>query len=514
MTTMQARKKAFTKRSRTGCQACRTRRIKCDETLGGCKNCKSAGWKCEGFDAVRLSKLGKRDLRWTSPTLTLQRINGNLPAGNVEEHRAFAFFQCLTVPSLTGYFDSRLWTDLILPMSHSERAVNHAIVALSALHEDSELRGAPLSKENLTLAHHRFALNQYGRSLAALNERRHSQDPKLREVILTCCLLFVAFDLMRGQYDPGLLHLKQGLAIVEETLPNSSGIDAVGRSLFATMARFETQSVFYGLPPSAISSEGSGFDDRRGFQTPSEARGALDRILAQVVRLLAAAYTVPLEERLPEQQPDLARQQAEIRLQLFKFEQYFHLYETRDPSRKSRKEQRGLDLIHLHYITFSILLETTLCGTDSSVFDDYVNYFQQMLHLSKRISDSFLGESHPASRPTLLLDMGIISPLFFVCLKCHDFNLRLQALGLLESWPHREGLWDSRLLVIFIKQQFQLEIEVNTLACDFQASGRVQELSLEVSDDQRHATIRYQTLEPGQKPRKQQRIISLDEDSK
>ena len=203
------RKRAFSPKSKRGCRTCRfvrinwdrvssivlltlhrTRRIKCDETPGACKNCLQSGWKCEGYDEARL--LGRRDEKATS--LTLQRIATTFPGKTAEERRRFAFFQQFTVPGLGGFFDSRLWTDLVLPMSHSEQAVNHAIVALGALHEDLEVRGAPLSRENLKNRYHRFALEQNGRSLVILNQRRHSQDPKLRDVILTCCLLFVAFD--------------------------------------------------------------------------------------------------------------------------------------------------------------------------------------------------------------------------------------------------------------------------------------------------------------------------------
>lgn len=58
-------------------------------------------------------------------------------------------------------------------MSHQEPAVSHALVAVSVLHEDIEARGEPLVREDLACRRHRFALEQYGRSLAILNERRH-----------------------------------------------------------------------------------------------------------------------------------------------------------------------------------------------------------------------------------------------------------------------------------------------------------------------------------------------------
>lgn len=158
----QTRKKAFSRRSRTGCRTCRllrtyiipgilqasanmscsTRRVKCDETPGECRNCKVAGWKCEGYDVVRLVLTAKDDPDPTT-SLTLYQPTQNSHGLSREERRGFAFFQTATVPSMTSFFDSRLWKDLILPMSHSERAVTHAVVALAAVHEDLQSRGAP-----------------------------------------------------------------------------------------------------------------------------------------------------------------------------------------------------------------------------------------------------------------------------------------------------------------------------------------------------------------------------------
>lgn len=143
------------------------------------------------------------------------------PGDTIEERRQFTFFQRLTVPGVAGFFNSRLWTALVLPMCNSEQAVVHNVVVLSTLHEDLEARMAPLSREDLSNRHHRFALCQYGRSLALLNERRHSQDPKLRGVILTYCLLFVAFDLLRGQRSPVWRHSLSSLGSLHSTFPAS-----------------------------------------------------------------------------------------------------------------------------------------------------------------------------------------------------------------------------------------------------------------------------------------------------
>lgn len=468
---------------------------------------------------VRLLLAGKSDQR-PDQSLTLYQPTYNCPGESPEERRAFAFFQTATVPNMTGFFDSCLWKDLILPMSHSERAVIHAVVALATLHEDLQLRGAPLSRENLANRRQKFAVSQYGRSLSALNERRYSQDPKLRDTILTCCLLFVAIDVIRGQYDSALLHLKNGLAIIEEECQHShegSGVvhTAAEKTLLAIITRLETQSVFFGPPPGtdfAMSFPSNGLGGTY-FRTVHEVQVALDRLLANSIRFFAAVYRFPVKDRVARLHPGLSDAQSKLIAQLREFRRQLDMSMTHWLHPTSLKEQRGLDLIILHHISFSILVKTLLCGDDQSVYNDYSSSFQQMVNLSNKISQSFKDESNSSLRPTLILDMGIIPSLFFVCWKCRDFDLRYQALSVLEEWPHREGIWDSRLFSIFARQVIQLEKAAMDASKNPGSWSNIpQDHSLEVSQDQSHVILRYQTQEPGEQVLKQEIVIPLDED--
>lgn len=193
-----------------------------------------------------------------------------------------------------------------------------------------------------------------------------------------------------------------------------------------------------------------------------------------------------MEEHLPERHPELAQIQNLIELDLGGYAERLALSAALSPDLEDRKGQRGFDLVHLHHITFTILVENALTGANQDTYSRYGDHFTKTLVLSRRISGSSLEETS-GSRPTLLLDMGIIPSLFFTCWKCPSLQLQLQALELLEAWRHREGLWDSQLLVIFAKQLIQVELESSSSL----ESARRLDISLVISDDQTHATIKY-----------------------
>lgn len=76
------------------------------------------------------------------------------------ERRSFDFFCKQIVVVLSGIFDPSFWTRLVLQAAHHEPAIRHAVVALGALHESSEVR----SRVEPSI----FAMQQYGKAIGCL----------------------------------------------------------------------------------------------------------------------------------------------------------------------------------------------------------------------------------------------------------------------------------------------------------------------------------------------------------
>ncbi|KAH8693939.1 hypothetical protein BGW36DRAFT_212922 [Talaromyces proteolyticus] len=536
MASDKPRQKRFTRRSRTGCRTCRARHVKCDETPGACQNCTSAGWKCEGYDANRIKRPTQETNRRIDimiPSLTLQQLHASALVGkNADESRAVSFFQLSTVPKMAWVFDSSLWSKLVLPMSHAEPAVIHAVIAVSTLHEDLEVRGTPLSREDLGNNRHRFALEQYGRALSALNRRQSIQDSELRGVLLTCCLLFVLFELLRGRYDPAFLHLQNGLSIVHgsRSKEGSCKNEDIDVSLAEAMARLDCQAAFFGtkapyFKPISIDEAVFRENDLRQFHTLSEARSEIDSLSYGVFSFIRYRKLSSTEIELMHGCPlDLEKERVKLTIQLNQYLTRLN-QSKRSLQLRGTREKRGFDLVLLQHMSLSVLLETYLDDDETLNSDAHLDACEEIIDLAEQITHSMMEECglDPRCLPTLSLDTGIIPSLAYVCSKCPKATTRQRALKLLDTWPHREGLWDSNLIAILGRQllAIETEAEIRRLSKVGKAPmpgsivyisnmSRAQNVFMKVADDQTHAVIFYTTKDSDQEAASRERLVILD----
>lgn len=443
---------------------------------------------------------------------------------------------------MNSFFDTHLWNNLVLPMSYSERAVTHAVVALSALHEDIEARGVPLARAELTNHRQRFALEQYTRALSLLNTRRHSNDPKLREVVLTCCLLFVVFELTRGLYDDAIVHLQQGISLLSslkaaDTKSQSSSVSGCSKyietSLSDALMHLHVQSSFFGADISKPQLSRSKSDDEEGFRDMIEAREEFDRVFQPVSRFTTAVRELASEGGSPDSsftRLDVVHLQADLRIELARYLRRLDRFETRMRNLLDPKPQRAIDIMRLHQKTFAVVVETYIDIEDVAC-DINIDRFKEIVLLSEKIANSFDEQSDPNNnssnqfRPTLLLDMGILPPLLYVCLACPCVDTRRRALRCIKAWPHREGPWDSNLAALMGRLTLQVEIEEEFKRLSTTTTGitsirdityisppsRIRCVNMSLTEDQKTAILRYSTKDRGPGMPQLERRVLIDE---
>ncbi|KAF2111685.1 hypothetical protein BDV96DRAFT_649663 [Lophiotrema nucula] len=212
-------------RVKTGCETCRIRRVKCDETKPECLRCTKTGRKCEGYKHIAKSRdqspaaaASYRNPSFlvvpqtpTQPTISRNPSRSLSP--EAAENRSFFYFQHHTLPKWTEFFDSELWSQKILQLSHSEPAIKHGILALSTMHERFEDTTPIFSAKT-----NDFAFVQYMQAVKHSNDllTAHQEGKADLEKVLIACIIFTCYENLAGNYRAANMHLRNGLRILNQ----------------------------------------------------------------------------------------------------------------------------------------------------------------------------------------------------------------------------------------------------------------------------------------------------------
>ncbi|KAE8154224.1 hypothetical protein BDV25DRAFT_136150 [Aspergillus avenaceus] len=439
MQTVARRRRTGNKKSRLGCRTCRARHIKCDETPGTCQNCTLSSRSCE-YDLERLPRTRRTKL--SARALALVNVPPTLAGGlhwitTADERRCFSHFQFHIIPTVTALFDVSLWQNVVLPTSHVEPAVYHAAVALSAVYRDSETNGMPLPGQEHFNPWNRFSLEQANRSYALVSRRSASQDPRLQGVLLLCCLLFIVQELLRGQYDEAFRHLQSGLKILQGSKGRRNQTP-VEECLVAAFARLDIQSAFYGTggPFMRLDEDPEYWLSQVDFKTVYEARQALEPLFSGTFWFHSQCQALSKAE-IESGYGDLQGKQQQLLSEANRYVCAFDTFYSRSYVYLNLKDQRAADVVAVNHKIVALSLKECLLRPEDAALDYYTPDHEMVLSLVQAIIHKF------PDRPSVVLDMGVIPPLYYISLKCRDYAVRWRAIMALKSWPHREGTFDA-----------------------------------------------------------------------
>jgi hypothetical protein len=196
------------------------------------------------------------------------------------------------------------------------------------------------------------------------------------------------------------------------------------------------------------------------FHSIDEARNELDQALmriADVITELRRLGTGPYDgyrQRQQRIQGDLAS--------------WFERCEaTRaDPHRVlGIRDKFAYQTLLVHYAMARIACACAL-SLDESLYDEYTEDFISILKQSldvraivqtPKILKQMLNIEHGPNFSNHSSDRGWIAPLYFTALKCRVQRIRLQAIQLISSSSHKEGMWDSQLVARIAGKVVQIE---------------------------------------------------------
>ncbi|OJZ88177.1 hypothetical protein ASPFODRAFT_59007 [Aspergillus luchuensis CBS 106.47] len=488
-----------------------SRHIKCDETPNACRNCTSTGRKCDGYTQYRLPSR-KVTLPVSKPSKSL--ILG-LPGLDSDERRCLQFFEHNTIPMLVGYADSEVWQRLVLQMCHREPAVCHAVVALSAFHEDYE-RSIKTLKSKPDHRHHHFALEQYNRSMAMLRRRIQSNDPQVRGITLMCCITFIILELLEGDYTNAFAHLQQGLNILKTQSANHAL--TTERILAKAFLQLNTPRAYWngpdvvvtGHPPKGSVSEVA--YEITPIYSIAEAKERLRVLMNNIFHLQSLCNLFFRGEQDPALNSlTLSAKQTTLHHDLTDFTLDLKSFISSHKSNNTAwtlRETRSVDVILTHVATLTSMLGCSLDTTELG-YDNFLPEFKRINHLCERIIATFVTEyGSYENLPTMVTDIGVLPSLFWCCVRCRDAETRERALHLLKVWPHREGFYDSYLIVNICRGLIDIEDEGRDAEGFIPRESRVHTHTIEVAEDRRSMVIRYVLAGGGGE--EQERVVVLE----
>ncbi|KAF7959577.1 hypothetical protein EAE96_001193 [Botrytis aclada] len=463
---MQQRKRRSGPKVKTGCGTCKARRIKCDEAKPSCQRCTTTGRKCEGYS----SDIMISSQKFTDCINLIQQISVHIP-GNAEEKRGFDFFLRNTAAELSGYYNASFWGNLILAASTQKPSLRHAVVALGALHEDfsrKRLHSVPLLENQNT----QLALNQYSKAIGALRRSlSHGKEEPL--TALMSCILFVCFDSLRGHYESAMVHLQSGLGILRDIRKSSTRNQIIEEKIAPLFRRLSLQSFLYieaknmhdrtSFVEKLIDISGKDTVMFEEFKSIEDARNGLDQVTDALFRTFYMMERfLPIILQPAESRAEFDKYTSQLFLWNLAFEQFML---SRGKNFTSREVQ-GAALLKIHHTTLKIMAamfpdisDMTVVAemVDTNRFLKYLDDFQIIIDLSRSLIVAAEQDAMNGRPPlTFSSDLGVIGPLYYVCIHCPTASIRESAMELLLRCPRREGMWNSAIIAQMIQQFWEL----------------------------------------------------------
>ncbi|KAH8815866.1 hypothetical protein F5884DRAFT_198321 [Xylogone sp. PMI_703] len=459
---------------KTGCATCKIRRVKCDETKPFCRRCTSTGRKCDGYMTQDPTTSVISPSSSDQNIQIIQKLITHIP-GTASEKRGFDYFLSCTARELSGYYDPSFWEQNILQAGVVDPALRHAIIALGSLHEDFSRKRiefiGPDKGYNEPVNY--FATSQYAKSIAQL--RTNLESGKQGTVTaLMCCILFVCFDSLRGHLESAMIHLQSGLKILwSMKIRSESDKYLIDTYLVPIFMRLSIQSILYidtnsqeerfKIAHNLLVTE----DENIAFPTPFEKLEDARMYLNGATDGLFRAFymfdgTVGLENQLPK----AVHQYHVYKEKVLSWEKPFVDLLARKSRGFTKMEVRGAALLKVQHTAARIMTVITpmhidpKCTPESELSHllQFMPDFELIVNMSKSLIQASEEDAKNGASPLVFsTDLGLVAPLYYVCVKCPSQAVRKEAIELLTRAPRKEGMWDSNAGVKLIREFWEFE---------------------------------------------------------
>lgn len=415
------------------------RHKKCDEAKPICRRCSDGGYVCDGYSHVApVAGKGKLDSTYRPGELQLCRVKQHATPGTALEHFYLNHFFAYTIKDMMDIPNPvAMWNSRVVSLYQSSPFIQPAIVAVGAAHW-LFITGTGRNAKAQALV-----INQYNQAISLLVSSIASGRISDIGPTLTCCLLFVLLESLRGNQAEALRHLEAGSRLIVDGQQGAKPrqipqwLIAAFHSLCTQATVFADDRLFPDLTPHLGAAEKPGGTRAlRPFADLDEANEALNRLDSTMNHI---CWDVPsfCENEVACNCPvDCACQGCQARKllddEIAAFSARFKPVAEKLGTKMDVTQRQRLLRLQLTEKMWQWLLvdgaDYLAIGAERA--NELLDHVEQFLLLS-------------ASRPTFCLSADIIPSIIKIYEHCADPAARWRAIDLLRAHPRREIIFNS-----------------------------------------------------------------------
>lgn len=335
------------------------------------------------------------------------------------------------LPFLPGHYDHLFWGTWVPQACFNELAIQHAMIAVGALHESV---ASTFARESWVATRQQlFSVQQYNKAIQYLTNTAYTPSA---EVILTSCIIFIMYENLYGRNAEASKHLKSGIAMLKSWLPTTSSARVVDEEYLTpiyTRGYAHTSSII--MPPD--------------FDNLESARKHLQVLLDMVYSSVNSSI--------------VSGKKGAVCVEVFHarnlLQEWYNRFATLEEPRYLERRRAKL-LLRLQFETASVLLVAVLMD-DECEFDKQMHAFQVIIDQCEQLVayESILLNNDAANPETFVygFDLNIIPSLSIVAFKCRDPVLRRKAIALLNAGNRYEGLWNGKTVARIAQRTLEIE---------------------------------------------------------
>ncbi|RGP67662.1 hypothetical protein FSPOR_5850 [Fusarium sporotrichioides] len=451
------RQRAFAPKARTGCLTCKKRHKKCGEEKPTCLRCKAGGYVCDGYETKKAapsvkSRTGPLPLLAAKRPLVASTPRRPLIEGNAMESNYYTYF----FSNIIGYLEispslnKDFWSKALLAPSQSNVCIRHAVLALGATYYQYAAGIGQPSTGSLD----RFILWHYNESISKL-AYSHGTTQDI-SAILTCCILFIILESLRGDFEEAIRHLESGIKILSSHtpkiyLPNGQvqELATLFHAISSQVAIFSEDRIFPDvshllMPPKRKKKGIPG--QFRDLDEAEDVMNKFDDVINQI--------SWDMDQNWDDEESECVVRWVKLRQEVQDWKTQFDVL-TNKLTQNGKKQVQVERIVNLRiqHKLWEVLLNGE-CNEDKADIDP-----TECNLLLDQVEQLWC---NPAN-PRFGLKIDLTAALYQLYVYCTDDQVRHRIITLLRSQKRREIIWDSSDLADFLeKDMWQRAIGLQT----------------------------------------------------